>query len=476
MEQRPHMDGYTVGLEVRWFLTYAGELIYHYSCRPIFVVGRDDTSCYSALPINLVVEDQKRIAANRGDDKTNGTTGFAAHSAGYFLEPHTRILTFWGTHMPCVQNFGAAYLNTPGGWVVALPHLLLTEAPQTLKQHENLEYTQGQLMVYDIRDGGIYEESLVRAMEQFSQTRRLRSDVGTVLAVQGQRFANPSHISPHDLWQEIPLVSFDFLGWLGDLLDQWGTVLAAVTLLLVCFKALSFISGLHARCLAAHRIWGCKFHLLAAILPSVLQWMAIQLGLRGVWPAIEGEDPANHEVESFLTHAHRSVMRDRLDKKDHKRKDSYHSCSSLVKLGTLEAKRKDLTGCNSVIVVHEPESFRIPDSFKVMSMASPLSPAAFHRQQLAQVHNERKSSAATFPVCHPMYVAGNQRLPDLRAALALGGGEDHRAGLALGVGELVNPLYPNVDQELVTEEVPNAPEGADSEGSGDYDNQHLGCH
>jgi hypothetical protein len=153
--------------------------------------------------------------------------------------------------------------------------------------------------------------------------------------------------------------------------------------------------------------------LLAAVLPSVLQWMAIQLGLRGVWPAIEGEDPANHEVESFLTHAHRSVMRDRLDKKDHKRKDSYHSCSSLVKLGTLEAKRKDLTGCNSVIVVHEPESFRIPDSFKVMSMASPLSPAAFHRQQLAQVHNERKSSAATFPVCHPMYVAGNQRLPDL---------------------------------------------------------------
>jgi hypothetical protein len=169
-------------------------------------------------------------------------------------------------------------------------------------------------------------------------------------------------------------------------------------------------------------IWGCQFHLLAAVLPSVLQWMAIQLGLRGVWPAIEGDDPAGHEVESFLTHARRSVMRDRIDKKDRKKKERYHSCGSLVELGTLEAKRKDPTGCDSVIEVHEAESFRVPDSLKVMPMGSPHNPAAFHRQQLAQVHSENEHSAASFPVCHPMYVAGSQRLQDLRAGLALGRG------------------------------------------------------
>jgi hypothetical protein len=70
--------------------------------------------------------------------------------------------------MPCVRNFGAAYLNTRGGWVVALPHLLLMKKPQTLKQHEDLEYFQGQLRIYNVRDGGIYEKSLVRAIEQFS--------------------------------------------------------------------------------------------------------------------------------------------------------------------------------------------------------------------------------------------------------------------------------------------------------------------
>jgi hypothetical protein len=104
-------------------------------------------------------------------------------------------------------------------------------------------------------------------MEQFSQTRRLRDDVGTVLSVQGSKFANPSHISPHNLWQDISIVSFNFLGWLGDLQDQWETVQASVTLLLVCFKALSFISGLLTRCLAAHRILGLQVPFACRCLP-----------------------------------------------------------------------------------------------------------------------------------------------------------------------------------------------------------------
>jgi hypothetical protein len=64
--------------------------------------------------------------------------------------------------MPCVRNFGGAYLNTRGGWVV-LPHLLLMETPQTLKQHEQLEYTQGELRKYNPSHGGIYDEDMVRA-------------------------------------------------------------------------------------------------------------------------------------------------------------------------------------------------------------------------------------------------------------------------------------------------------------------------
>jgi hypothetical protein len=248
-------------------------------------------------------------------------------------------------------------------------------------------------------------------MEKFSQTSRLTDNIGVILAEQGSRFMDPSHISPHDLWQEIPVVSFNFLGWLGDLLDHWGTMLAALTLLLVCVKALSFASGLLARCLAAHRIWGCQFHLLAAVLPSVLQWMAIQLGLRGAWPVIEGEDPTDRKTESFLTHARRSVMRDRLVKKDRLRRSDYHHEGGPDELSILCSKRKEPMGCDSTIDMHETEPF----GFATIPMGPTLSPAAFHRQQLAQHHDTSEHTSIDLPVCHPMYVAGNQQLQEHQA-------------------------------------------------------------
>jgi hypothetical protein len=54
--------------------------------------------------------------------------------------------------------------------VVTLSHLLLMETPQTLQQHEQLEYHQGALRPYNanINFGGIYPKDLVRAMEKFS--------------------------------------------------------------------------------------------------------------------------------------------------------------------------------------------------------------------------------------------------------------------------------------------------------------------
>jgi hypothetical protein len=167
-------------------------------------------------------------------------------------------------------------------------------------------------------------------------------------------------------------------------------------------------------------------------------------------------------------------MKDRIYKKDQKKKGNYRNSSSLAELGTLGTRRKEPTGCDSIIEIQEAELFRVPDSFKVMPMGSPHSPAAIHRQQLAQIHSKNEHSAASFPVCLPMYVAGNQRLQDLRAGCALCGGEDLHSGPALGGEGLENPLYLDVVQELAMEEVPNAHERAESEESGSYSNQHLG--
>jgi hypothetical protein len=115
----------------------------------------------------------------------------------------------------------------------------------------------------------------------------------------------------------------------------------------------------------------------------------------------------------------------------------------LAELGALGVGRKEPTWCDSIIEMHEAESFRIPDSFKVIPMGSPHSPAVIHRQQLAQVHSENEQSAIGLPVCHPMYVA-NQRLQDLRAGCTLPSREDLPSGMALGARGLENPLYPDV--------------------------------
>jgi hypothetical protein len=100
-------------------------------------------------------------------------------------------------------------------------------------------------------------------------------------------------------------------------------------------------------------------------------------------------------------------------------------------------------------------------------------PTAIHRQQLAQVHSENEQPVTSLPVCHPMYVAGNQRLQDLRAGQTRPIGEEIPSGMSLGDRGL-DPLYPDVRQEFAMEEVPTAPGRAESEASGSYVNQPSG--
>jgi hypothetical protein len=187
--------------------------------------------------------------------------------------------------------------------------------------------------------------------------------------------------------------------------------------------------------------------------------MAIKLGLRGVWPAIKEDDPADQEAESFRTHARQSVMRDRISKKNQKKSGLYRSDGSLAELGALGVGRNEPTGCDSIIEMHEAESFPIPDSFKVVPMGSPHSPAKIRRQQLAQVHSEDEQPVISNLVYHPMFVAGNQRLQELRAGLTRSNGEE-----IPGAGGLENHLYPDVRQEFATEEAPR----------GSYANQPSG--
>jgi hypothetical protein len=104
--------------------------------------------------------------------------------------------------------------------------------------------------------------------------------------------------------------------------------------------------------------------------------MAIQLGLRGVWPAIEGDDPAGQEVESFITHARRSVMRDQISKKDHQKRDNYRDGGSLAELGALGVGRKEPTGSYPWACLTVPPRSTVSNSPKSIVRTSSLPSAS----------------------------------------------------------------------------------------------------
>jgi hypothetical protein len=162
-------------------------------------------------------------------------------------------------------------------------------------------------------------------------------------------------------------------------------------------------------------------------------------------------------------------MRDRISRKNQKKGGLYRDDGNLAEMGALGVGRNEPTGCDSIIEEQEAESFRIPDSFKVVPMGSPRSPATTQRPQLAQVHSENEQSTISHPVYHPMYVARNQRLQEFRAGLNRPNEEE-----IPGAGGLENPLYPDVRQEFATEEEPTAPGRTESEASGSYANQPSG--
>ncbi len=91
--------------------------------------------------------------------------------------------------------------------------------------------------------------------------------------------------------------------------------------------------------------------------------------------------------------------------------DRYREEGNLAEMGALGVGRNEPTGCDSIIEVHEAESFRIPDSFKVVLMGSPHSPATIQRQQLAQVHRENEQSSISHPVYHPTVPYTHLTLP-----------------------------------------------------------------
>lgn len=275
-EHRAALDGETAGLGGGVFVSAAGEAWYRYQCRRVVVLGEDLDRCYSSLPVRLPEEDEKRYLKVRGQLAKTIQEGQQVQQETpthiqFFIEPKTHRLTTIGIPLPCTAPFPALYQSLSGQWWQVNPILVKTTAPEMLES--DLNHTTNPLGPPDLdfEQGGLYTAEDVREMDLFSQTPRKVQDVVVGLGSQGTR-GYDGHVSPHMLFPEMPDIdyahSFFASFWLW--LDRWGSFMAICIGLGMIIKLITFLTGLALRLLALHKARGVGWHLVAALLPSLL--------------------------------------------------------------------------------------------------------------------------------------------------------------------------------------------------------------
>lgn len=317
-EQRAALDGETTALDNGYFATAAGEAWYKYQCRPITVFANSEKDCYSALPVTLDSVDHERIAAMLEDEhdlvKAGRDKEGEPKTTQYFMEPHTRRLTRIGTRMPCVKEFAPLYRNTKGAWIEVTPELKMAREPKPM-QDDTGKFSLSKPRTYDFEAGGIYDKAAVKRMDRLSQTPRAMRDIATILAGQTGHFAG-KRLKPHDLFSEIPDISFGWLSGFWSFLEVWGTTLSIVALIFTIVKIITFSSGLIARVYTSTRLFGWSKEILCICLPSCLDVLLITSGLKhadvpqrgAISTGLAGRQPA--QAPSNARDAEQLVQRD----------------------------------------------------------------------------------------------------------------------------------------------------------------------
>lgn len=293
-EQMASTEGETSSLGGGKFATAAGEAWYTYRCRPITVIGIDADECYSALPIHLIANDAKRYLTARYPNATEeekATFATPGDVPRFFMEPHTNRLTTIGTPTPCVAQFAPLYRNKQQTWVQVSPALQPAGNPEMIQAHANtidgaeFEFLERE---YQTSPSGIYTQTQVAKMEVFTQAPRAAKDLNIAFAQQYAGAQGTSrHISPHDLFNEVPDMDFDIIIPFWDFIKKWGQVATIIIAATLVWRFLTWTAGLLLRSMDLWSIYGCNFRLLAAFLPSAHTWMVSRTALNR-WTTKQG--------------------------------------------------------------------------------------------------------------------------------------------------------------------------------------------
>ena len=167
-EQHGSTDGDTAHLLNGYFVTVQGETWYRHRCRRITAKAVSLPECYSALPVKLTEDDERRY---RYYHKLNGTLQL-------FVEPHSRRLTRRGISTECSKVFPSLYRGLNGNWLSVLPDIHPIAPPDLLASNDFDALATNDPRDFNFDKGGIYTADDIQSMEKQLHQQRARLDVG----------------------------------------------------------------------------------------------------------------------------------------------------------------------------------------------------------------------------------------------------------------------------------------------------------
>lgn len=238
------------------FATAAGEVLYTYVCKPVWVRAIGLPTCFQALPVEIVQisqEDQAAVIEAQDSQKTQ-----------LFMEPLTHKITTRGVSVPCTDKFLPKYQNAHGQWIMAAPAIHRTSIPKdpiTSKQvdfqlHTDIDWSQG----------GIYTKEELAQMENYLEFSRTRDAISFQLANQADHsYGYQGSLRPQQLFPDAPAFrswSSIFLKKLLSFLHAWGETASIFISIWMIWKLLFTLLGWFYNFMVLHNLHGCSRQLL----------------------------------------------------------------------------------------------------------------------------------------------------------------------------------------------------------------------
>jgi len=226
------------------YATTAGEVLYRYQCRTVYVKATADGLCYQGLKVERLLGDR---------------FGPISSTTPLFMEPLTRRLTKHGIATPCSPAFRPKYKNIQGIWMTVLPTgVVKGQDPQEI----HLQVDERKIMAkeWDWTQGGIYTASQKAANEAYQDLDRALTDFSSRLSKQ---------TTPHDRLRELlPVHVFPSLrdprSYLSETYDQileflssWGKGAAVIFSLYTLGKFGFWLFNLVYGIIVLRHVHGC---------------------------------------------------------------------------------------------------------------------------------------------------------------------------------------------------------------------------